>query len=152
MHIKPYELLYMALIGSLVYSLLEVAARGFTHWTMTVTGGFLAIVLYLMNWHAPPHTRLLQYITGAIMITAVEMLVGVADNLILHWNVWDYTDMPLNLYGQICLPFMILFACLCAVGIYLSANILHLLYGEDKPQFVRKTILLNSKYKCYNEM
>ena len=101
MHIKPYELLYMALIGSLVYSLLEVAARGFTHWTMTVTGGFLAIVLYLMNWYAPPHTRLLQYITGAIMITAVEMLVGVADNLILHWNVWDYTDMPLNLYGQI---------------------------------------------------
>ena len=128
MHIKPYELLYMALIGSLVYSLLEVAARGFTHWTMTVTGGFLAIVLYLMNWHAPPHTRLLQYIAGAIMITAVEMLVGVADNLILHWNVWDYTDMPLNLYGQICLPFTILWFFLCIPALWLCERVASLFH------------------------
>ena len=33
-----------------------------------------------------------------------------------------------------------------------STKGIYLLYGEDKPQFVRKTILLNSKYKCYNEM
>jgi len=45
-----------------------------------------------------------------------------------------------------------LFTCLCAAGIYLSANILYLLYDEEKPQFLKKSILLNSKYKCYNEM
>jgi len=70
----------------------------------------------------------------------------------LALHVWDYSRMPFQLFGQICLPFMILFSVLCAVGIYLSANILHFLYGEEKPHFVRKSILSNSKYKCYNEM
>jgi len=34
------------LTGCFVYSLLEIASRGFTHWTMTLTGGFL---LYSMK-------------------------------------------------------------------------------------------------------
>jgi uncharacterized membrane protein len=88
----------------------------------------------------------------SIFVTAMEFITGIIVNKWFALHVWDYSCMPFQLFGQICLPFMILFACLCAVGIYLSANILHLLYGEDKPQFVRKTILLNSKYKCYNEM
>lgn len=67
-------------------------------------------------------------------------------------HVWDYSCMPFQLFGQICLPYTMLFTCLCAAGIYLSANILYLLYDEEKPQFLKKSILLNSKYKCYNEM
>ena len=31
----------------------------------------------------------------------------------MGWNVWDYSDMPLNLYGQICLPFTGLWFLLC---------------------------------------
>ena len=31
----------------------------------------------------------------------------------LGWNVWDYSSMPLNLYGQICLPFSGLWFLLC---------------------------------------
>ena len=93
-----------------------------------------------------------QVLRCSIFVTAMEFITGIIVNKWFALHVWDYSCMPFQLFGQICLPFMIVFACLCAVGIYLSANILHLLYGEDKPQFVRKTILLNSKYKCYNEM
>ena len=93
-----------------------------------------------------------QVLRCSIFVTAMEFITGIIVNKWFALHVWDYSCMPFQLFGQICLPFVILFACLCAVGIYLSANILHLLYGEDKPQFVRKTILLNSKYKCYNEM
>ena len=50
---------------------------------------------------------------GALLITALEFTVGVADNLVMGWNVWDYSDMPLNLYGQICLPFTGLWFLLC---------------------------------------
>ena len=150
--IHAYEYGIMFLLGCFIYSLLEIAARGYTHWTMTLLGGIVGMLLYRLHGTAPRHTLLLQALSGAFIITALEMVVGVLDNLVLQWHVWSYREMPWNVYGQICLPFMILFACLCAVGIYLSANILHLLYGEDKPQFVRKTILLNSKYKCYNEM
>ena len=62
---------------------------------------------------APPKTRLLQCLCGALLITALEFTVGVADNLVMGWNVWDYSDMPLNLYGQICLPFTGLWFLLC---------------------------------------
>ena len=62
---------------------------------------------------APPKTLLLQCLCGALLITALEFTVGVADNLVMGWNVWDYSSMPLNLYGQICLPFSGLWFLLC---------------------------------------
>ncbi len=117
--IKPYELCWFFLLGCFVYSLLEIVFRGYTHWTMVLTGGVVAGVLYILHAAAPPKTLLLQCICGAVLITAIEFAVGVIDNLLLHWNVWDYSHMPLNLYGQICLPFTGLWFLLCipAMGI-----------------------------------
>ena len=101
------------LLGAFVYSLLEIVCRGYTHWTMTLTGGTAAVGLYLLHAAAPPKTLLLQCLCGALLITALEFTVGVADNLVMGWNVWDYSSMPLNLYGQICLPFSGLWFLLC---------------------------------------
>ncbi len=55
------------------------------------------------------------------------------------------------IFGQICFlcDIVCLSLCCCSVS---SANILHLLYGEDKPQFVRKTIVLIQIVNAYNEM
>ena len=64
-----------------------------------------------------------------------EFITGIFVNKIMHWNVWDYTDQPFQLMGQICLPFTIIFSGLCAVGILLSGYLLHFLYGEKKPEF-----------------
>ncbi|MBQ3003172.1 MAG: hypothetical protein IJD82_05525, partial [Clostridia bacterium] len=36
---------------------------------------------------------------------AVEFVTGLIVNHWLHLSVWDYSDVPLNLLGQICLPF-----------------------------------------------
>lgn len=126
-------------------------------WIFTLVHVFTGRNLYdvfhvpgeLVHWQ---DDFLRQVLRCSIFVTTMEFITGIIVNKWFALHVWDYSCMPFQLFGQICLPFVILFACLCAVGIYLSANILHLLYGEDKPQFVRKTILLNSKYKCYNEM
>lgn len=112
-HIKPYELCWLFLLGCFGYSLLEILFRGYTHWTMALTGGVVAAVLYALHAAAPPRTLLLQCLCGAVFITAIEFAVGVVDNMILGWNVWDYSNMPLNLYGQICLPFTGLWFLLC---------------------------------------
>jgi uncharacterized membrane protein len=111
--IHGYEMGFMFLLGCLVYSLLEILSRGYTHWTMTLTGGVVAVLLYWLHVTAPPHTLLLQAFAGACVITALEMTVGLLDNLILQWHVWSYRDLPCNLYGQICLPFSILWFFLC---------------------------------------
>ena len=51
------------------------------------------------------------------------------------WNVWDYTGRKWQLFGQICLPFTIIFSALCVIGILLSGYLLYWLYGEEKPHF-----------------
>lgn len=117
--IHAYEYGIMFLLGCFIYSLLEIAARGYTHWTMTLLGGIVGMLLYRLNGTAPRHTLLLQALSGAFIITALEMVVGVLDNLVLQWHVWSYREMPWNVYGQICLPFSVLWflVCIPALGI-----------------------------------
>jgi len=50
---------------------------------------------------------ILKCITGGAVITAVEFLTGALVNIRLKLNVWDYSRMPMNLYGQISLPFSV---------------------------------------------
>ena len=95
------------LTGCFVYSLLEIASRGFTHWTMTLTGTPL--------WQ--------KCLIGSVIITSVEFTVGVIVNIILRWNVWDYSDMPFNVLGQICLPFTVLWFFLCIPAYYVCRTI-----------------------------
>lgn len=117
--IHAYEYGIMFLLGCFIYSLLEIAARGYTHWTMTLLGGIVGMLLYRLHGTAPRHTLLLQALSGAFIITALEMVVGVLDNLVLQWHVWSYREMPWNVYGQICLPFSVLWFLVCtpALGI-----------------------------------
>ncbi len=50
------------------------------------------------------------------MITAAEFAAGCILNLGLGLAVWDYSDMPFQLLGQICLPYSILWAVLAMVA------------------------------------
>lgn len=101
------------LTGCFIYSLLEILSRGFTHWTMTLTGGVILTILYEMFTHLKEVPFWQKCIIGSLIITAVEFTVGVTVNIILGWNVWNYSDMPFNILGQICLPFTVLWFFLC---------------------------------------
>ena len=56
-------------------------------------------------------------LAGAAVITGVELLAGLAANR--QHQVWDYRDMPLNLMGQICLPYSLLWIPVALGGMYL---------------------------------
>ncbi|MDD5952350.1 MAG: hypothetical protein PUC32_01660 [Oscillospiraceae bacterium] len=104
--------------GGVLYPLLEIAWRGWTHRAMGLAGG---ICLCLIDRTCDNARRPLwkQCALCAICITAVEFGFGVALNLIGHRKVWDYSHVPGNLLGQICLPFTILwfFLSIPAVGL-----------------------------------
>lgn len=121
--------------GSLYYSF-EVIFRGFSHWSMFVLGGicmmFFAFQGSAAGWREP---MWLQIIRSTIFITACEFITGIIVNKWLNWAVWDYTDQPFHLFGQICLPFAVIFSGLCAVGIPLSGYLLHWIFGEEKPRY-----------------
>ena len=104
-----YALIYLA--GGLVYGAFELLWRGRTHWTMLIVGGLCVLILhFIATRSAQPGWK--KWITGGALITTVEFLTGIAVNIILGWGVWDYTTMKMNLLGQICLLFSLLWVAL----------------------------------------
>ena len=128
--------LLLGIIGSIIYMSLEILWRGYTHWTMGVLGGICFICLGLINellsWETP---LVLQMLIGSTIITILEFITGCIVNLWLGWNVWDYSDLPLNLLGQICLPFSILWYFISAIGIVIDDYIRYIYFDEEYPRY-----------------
>lgn len=90
-------------LGAVIYGLVEVVVRGYTHWTMAIAGGIVMVIFNLIS-RKTNLTLFVRCLVGAGVITAVEFAFGMVVNVVLGWNVWDYSDKPLNVMGQIC-PF-----------------------------------------------
>ena len=99
------EFLIVFGVGAFLYGGIEVAFRGYTHWSMFLTGGILFYLLYLIFGYIGKGKILLKCIMGCAIITTGEFLVGCIVNLIFGMGVWDYSDQALNVFGQICLLF-----------------------------------------------
>lgn len=118
-------------IGGAVYMGIELLWRGHTHWTMGLLGGVCFVLIGLLDeWQDRP-SIFLQMIQGAAIVTVLELLVGLVVNRWLGWNVWDYSDMPGNLWGQVCPQFIVLWFFLSAAAVWLE-NGLHRLFGLQK--------------------
>ncbi|MDD6275783.1 MAG: hypothetical protein PUB20_03030 [Clostridia bacterium] len=117
---KIKELSVIFGIGGIVYSLIEVLFRGFTHWTMTLTGGITFVALYLTNLKMKTKSLFLRCLAGSGIITAIEFVVGCIVNLKFHLNVWDYSDQKCNVLGQICPLFSFLWFLLSGPACLLS--------------------------------
>ena len=128
--------LLLGIVGSIIYMSLEILWRGYTHWTMGILGGICFICLGLINellsWEIP---LILQMLIGGTIITILEFITGCIVNLWLGWNIWDYSNLPLNLLGQISLFSSIGWIGLSLVGIVLDDYIRWKCFGEDKPRY-----------------
>ncbi len=100
-------------IGGIVYGLVEVLFRGYTHWTMAITGGVAFLLIYIINMKMKSMSLLLRCLAGAAIITALEFAVGCVVNRALHLNVWDYSDEQFNILGQICPLFSLAWFLIC---------------------------------------
>ena len=107
------------LIGGRLYTWIELLWRGRTHWTMFILGGLCFVIMGLLNEHIFPWKLglLWQSLISAAIITVFEFATGCILNLWLGWNVWNYSDVPFNLLGQICLPFFYIWILLSVIGI-----------------------------------
>lgn len=110
-NIKKYIIIFG--IGAVSYSLIEVIARHYTHWTMTLTGGAVFCTLYYIFTHMKSKSILLRCLIGSVVITLYEFAVGMVVNFTFHMGVWDYSGKFLNIFGQICLKFSVLWFLLC---------------------------------------
>ena len=128
--------LILGTIGGLIYVLLELIWRGYSHWTMFLLGGTCFVLLGLINeildWDTP---LTLQMLIGCIVITVLEFVTGCVVNLWLGWNVWDYSDLKFNILGQISLFSSIGWYFISLVGITLDDWLRYRLFGEKKPRY-----------------
>lgn len=76
-----------------------------------------------------------QALIGSAIITSLEFITGCIVNLALGWNVWDYSGVPFNIMGQICLPYSVLWAFLSVLCIIADDFIRHKLFGEQYPKY-----------------
>lgn len=102
------------LAGGFVYCLIELLFRGYTHESMFVLGGvcFLSIGMIRRGLQGAPAAE--KMLLSGIMITVLEFFCGLLVNVYLDLAVWDYSTMPLNLMGQVCMTYSAMW-CLLAV-------------------------------------
>ncbi len=112
-----YMLIFI--FGGIYYCFLEALFRGYTHWTMGITGGACFLGLFLISIKGQKQPLLLLCLEGSLLITALEFTAGSIVNLLLGWHVWDYSSLRFHLFGQISLLYSIVWFFLCIPGIKL---------------------------------
>lgn len=123
-------------IGGLLYYIIEILWRGYSHMSMFILGGICFLLIGIINEKFTFEIPLWkQQIIATIIITMLEFIFGFILNVILKLNIWDYSHLPFNIMGQICLYFSILWFLLSLVAIILDDYLRYWLFNEEKPHY-----------------
>ena len=99
-------------IGAFGYGLLEILWRGYTHWSMLTAGGICFISFAAIGERLKNTRLIVKALIGGGIVTAIEFIFGIIFNIILKKNVWDYSKMPFNIGGQVCMLYSFFWAIL----------------------------------------
>ena len=109
---KAYKYMLIYTVGGAGYGALELAFRGRTHWSMLIAGGACLSLLYTISVKSR-RPMWQKCVMGGAAITGIELITGLIVNVGLGWEVWNYSDIPMNFMGQICPRFTLLWCLLC---------------------------------------
>ena len=94
-----------------VYVALETCFRGYSHPSMLIVGGLCGVLVGAIN-QRPGFYR------APVIVLAVEFVSGCVLNLWLGLGVWDYSNQPGNLLGQVCPLFGLLWFFIMPLAIW----------------------------------
>lgn len=133
---KALKNLTLCVIGGCLYTLIEMLWRGYTHIAMFAVGGIAFFAVGMINEILPWDTPLSkQMLSGGLIITAIEFVSGCILNLWLKLGIWDYSELPFNLLGQVCLPFTLIWMLLSLAAILLDDLLRWKFFGEKRPKY-----------------
>lgn len=119
-------------LGAIGYCLIELLWRGRTHPTMAVAGGLSFCLISLIQVHLKEVKFMYRCILSGIGITVIELAFGIVFNIILKYNVWDYSSVPINFLGQVCLLYTVLWCFLSVPMLQLSEFLYSIPYKKAK--------------------
>lgn len=120
-------------LGYCVYIAIEVTYRGYSHVLMGICGGLAIMLIDKINDYISwDMDILIQGGIGSLIITAFEFVIG---EISLHTDylpiMWDYSHVPLNFDGVICLPFSLIWILLSIVAILVADSINYYVFHQS---------------------
>ena len=131
---------------SIYYSILYFFVYGFLGWCTEVifaafkqhrfvNRGFLngpicpiygvGVTLVIACLEAFQSNLLLLYISSVILVTVLEGVTGWAMDKLFHNKWWDYTKLPFNIGGYVCLLFSLIWGVACVFIVYFVHPLIH---------------------------
>ena len=133
---KFFEYLILFSIGGIIYILMEMLWRGRSHWSMFLLGGLCFVLIGALNERCRGVVPLfVQSIFGAFIITTLEFVTGCIVNIRFGLGVWDYSDVPFNIMGQVCLPYAVGWFLLSPVCVIADDYMREAFFGEPRPKY-----------------
>lgn len=123
-------------LGGMIYFIIEILWRGYSHPSMFILGGICFVLIGLINeyfdWDMPLWKQML---ISTILITMLEFLFGVILNIKLGLGIWNYSNLRFNILGQVSLGYSILWLFLSLPAIFLDDWLRWKLFEEEKPRY-----------------
>ena len=131
---------------SIYYSILYFFVYGFLGWCTEVifaafkqhrfvNRGFLngpicpiygvGVTLVIACLEAFQSNLLLLYISSVILVTVLEGVTGWAMDKLFHNKWWDYSKLPFNIGGYVCLLFSLIWGVACIFIVYFVHPLIH---------------------------
>lgn len=130
---KYFKNIVLFLVGFCMYITIETLFRGYSYWQMGICGGLAVVILDKINDTISWDIDLtLQGLLGMLLTTFMELIIGSLWSYFPIPQMWDYSNMPLNYKGIICVPFMIAWFALSLVAIFVADGINYYVF-EEKP-------------------
>ena len=110
--------------GGILYFYMEILNRGYSHVSMFICAGICFVCIGAIGekwlWEKTTIKGLyVVFVTGAVITSTLEFVTGVIVNLVFDWDVWDYSELKFNLFGQICPTYTCLWGLLSIPAVYL---------------------------------
>ena len=127
------------LFGFCIYITMEVLFRGKSYPVSGIMGGLAIVLIDKINDRISWRLDLsVQAIIGSLIITGIELVVG---KIMKHTNLipmmWDYSNLPLNYDGIICVPFSVAWLFLSVAAIFLADCINYYVLEEgERPRYI----------------
>ena len=116
-----YQIPLFFLAGSILYPIIELLYRGWTHLSMCLLGGLALVAVILVDNALGERRFLLKAGLSTVLITQMEFIFGVYLNLHRRLAVWDYSDRLWDIAGQVC-PLFSFYWFLLSLGCILFWN------------------------------
>lgn len=121
----------------MVYVGMELLWRGWSHWSMFVVGGICFLLIGSIEKVFPNMPLVIQSIFGGCLVTSMELLSGLILNVLLDMHIWDYSGLPMNFMGQVCLSYYFLWIFVSFLAIW-ADRLLRMGLFREKVHFIKK--------------